>query len=121
MTSLKAGLLTLPLLLATPTLCYAQASGTPSASEPAGAMQQQPGPQPRGGQMVQRFENANTTHDGKLTLEQAQSGHMPAIAKHFADIDINHRGYITMDDIRSWHMRMMATRNPPQGGAAPPQ
>jgi hypothetical protein len=119
MTSLKAGLLTLPLLLATPALAYAQAASTPSASEP-NAQPAGP-PAPRGGQMIQRFEAANTTHDGKLTLEQAQAGHMPAIAKHFADIDINHRGYITMDDIRSWHMRMMATRNPPQGGAAPPQ
>ncbi|MBC8862924.1 EF-hand domain-containing protein, partial [Escherichia coli] len=33
-------------------------------------------------QLQTRFANANTTHDGKLTREQAAAG-MPMVAQHF--------------------------------------
>lgn len=46
-----------------------------------------------------RFEEANTTHDGRLTPEQAQAS-WPSIAKHFADIDKDKHGYVTIDEIR---------------------
>src|SRR5260370_40617883 len=45
-----------------------------------------------------RFDEANTTHDGRLTPEQAQAS-WPAIAKHFSEIDQDHRGFVTVDDI----------------------
>jgi hypothetical protein len=50
----------------------------------------------------QRFTNANTTHDGHLTLDQAKSGY-PSIAGHFDAIDKDKRGYITEADIRAFH------------------
>ncbi|GGA14403.1 EF-hand domain-containing protein [Dyella caseinilytica] len=58
---------------------------------------------PRAQQMMrmleQRFAAADTNHDGKLTLAEAQAG-MPRVAQHFADIDTTRQGYITLDQIK---------------------
>ena len=48
-----------------------------------------------------RFEAANVTHDGHLTLEQAKAG-MPAIARHFDEIDTKKAGYLTLDQVRTY-------------------
>jgi hypothetical protein len=58
---------------------------------------------------AQHFTDANTTNDGKLTLNQAQAGYK-SIAKSFAEIDINHHGYVTMDDIKAWRAAKKAAR-----------
>ena len=50
----------------------------------------------------QRFQQANTTHDGHLTEEQAKAGYK-TIAHHFAAIDHDKRGYITEADIRAYY------------------
>ena len=50
----------------------------------------------------ERFAVANTTHDGKLTLEQAKAG-FPAMARLFDAIDRDHKGYITLDDIKAYY------------------
>jgi len=50
----------------------------------------------------QHFQQANVTHDGHLTLEQARSGY-PVLARHFAAIDQDHKGYVTEDDIRAYN------------------
>lgn len=47
----------------------------------------------------QRFKAANTTGDGKLTLEQAKAG-MPRVAKNFDKIDVDHKGYVTLQQIK---------------------
>lgn len=60
--------------------------------------------------MQQRFDAANTTHDGKLTLDQAKAGHMPQVAKDFDAIDTAKKGYVTMDDIRA-HNRARRAAN----------
>ena len=52
--------------------------------------------------MDQHFQQANVTHDGDLTEEQAQSGYK-SIARHFAAIDKDKKGYVTEDDIRAYH------------------
>ena len=57
----------------------------------------------------QHFADANTSHDGHLTLEQARTGYK-SLAKSFTQIDINHRGYITMDDIKAWRAAKKAAR-----------
>ncbi len=51
--------------------------------------------------MQQRFEQANVTHDGQLTLEQAKTGYK-SIARHFDAIDRDKKGYITEDDVRAY-------------------
>ncbi|TAL94838.1 MAG: EF-hand domain-containing protein [Paraburkholderia sp.] len=49
-------------------------------------------------QLQTRFASANTTHDGKLTREQA-AAHMPMVAKHFDEIDTQRVGYVTLPQI----------------------
>lgn len=51
--------------------------------------------------MDQRFQQANTTHDGRLTEAQAKTGYK-FIARHFAAIDQDRKGYVTEDDIRAY-------------------
>jgi hypothetical protein len=94
--------------------------------------QQQMGPQggpmqlpPMGAHRGPMFDMANTTHDGRLTRDQAQAGGMMHIAQHFDQIDVDHKGYVTKQDIKAWRMakrqekaaRMQAQQPP----APPPQ
>ena len=67
-----------------------------------------------------RFHQANTTHDGHLTLEQAKGGYR-SVAAHFDEIDADKKGYVTEDDIRAWHKlrHAMHTRNRNSAGAPP--
>lgn len=68
-----------------------------------------PGPA-RGRRSLQaRFEAANTTHDGHLTLEQAQAG-LPAVARDFARIDTQSKGYVTVDEVRGYNQARRAER-----------
>jgi hypothetical protein len=57
--------------------------------------------------MAQRFEQANVTHDGHLTLDQAKSGYK-SVARHFAAIDVDKKGFITEDDIRAYNKAQRA-------------
>lgn len=50
----------------------------------------------------QRFQDANKTHDGRLTLDEAKAGYK-IIAKHFQEIDTSGKGFVTENDIRAWH------------------
>ena len=72
--------------------------------------------------MNQRFDAANVTNDGRLTLEQAQAAHMGHIARNFAQIDADRKGYVTKQDIRAWHHAASQARQqqpPPQDPASP--
>jgi hypothetical protein len=51
--------------------------------------------------MQQRFAQANVTHDGHLTQDQAKQGYR-TVARHFAAIDRDHKGYVTEDDIKAY-------------------
>ncbi len=109
-----------------------QPAPPPEAMQPApppGAMQ--PGPPPAPGmapqhmRMRDRFAAANTTHDGRLTLEQAQAANMRPVVRHFQQIDKDHKGYITLQDLADWHRAMRAEKaaehaQPPGAPPAPP-
>ncbi len=91
---------------------------------PPGAMSGQAGA-PHGPRA--RFEAANVTHDGRLTLQQAEAAGWQGVAKHFGEIDRDNKGYITMQDLHAWNMARHAARaggmqGPPPGGGmqAPP-
>lgn len=43
---------------------------------------------------TQRFKEADTNNDGKLTREEAKAG-MPEVYKRFDQIDVRKRGYLT--------------------------
>jgi hypothetical protein len=66
----------------------------------------------------ERFEAANTTHDGHLTPEQAQAS-WPWAAKHFAEIDKANRGYVTLDDIHTYRREHRHHRAAASAAAAP--
>jgi hypothetical protein len=57
-----------------------------------------------------KFDAANTTHDGHLTLAQAQAAGLKPIAANFAAIDTAHRGYVTFNDVVAWRLDTMAAR-----------
>jgi hypothetical protein len=59
---------------------------------------------------LDRFNAANTTHDGRLTLQQAQAANMPWLAQHFAAIDSQQKGYITVQDVRAYRQQLRAAR-----------
>jgi hypothetical protein len=77
--------------------------------------------------LKQRFEAANTTHDGKLTKAQAEAG-MPMVARHFAAIDVDHDNTVTLPEIRKYmrahraelrsEMQQMRAQQPPATGTA---
>jgi hypothetical protein len=52
-------------------------------------------------QLQTRFSTANTTHDGKLTREQAAAG-MPLVARYFDEIDTQKANYITLPQIAAF-------------------
>jgi hypothetical protein len=58
----------------------------------------------------QRFAAANTTHDGHLTLAQAQAAGLKPIVANFEAIDTAKLGYVTFNDIMAWRMDRMAQR-----------
>lgn len=58
----------------------------------------------------ERFTQANTEHDGHLTLEQAKIGYK-TVARHFRDIDTDGKGFVTENDIRAWHALQRAARH----------
>ncbi|MCX5543852.1 EF-hand domain-containing protein [Paraburkholderia sp. CNPSo 3076] len=60
-------------------------------------------------QLQGRFAAANTTHDGKLTREQAQAG-MPKVAQHFDEIDTQKAGFVTLAQIEDFMRARAAAR-----------
>jgi Ca2+-binding EF-hand superfamily protein len=62
--------------------------------------------------MQQRFEQANTTHDGHLTLDQAKTGYK-SLVRHFSVIDQDKKGFITEDDIRAYYKTQRALHHQP--------
>ncbi|HTR07072.1 MAG TPA: EF-hand domain-containing protein [Paraburkholderia sp.] len=60
-------------------------------------------------QVPGRFAAANTTHDGKLTREQAQAG-MPMVAQHFDEIDTQNSGFVTLAQIEDFMRARAAAR-----------
>ena len=60
---------------------------------------------------AQRFEAANTSHDGHLTQAQAEAAHMRGVGTHFAEIDSHQRGYVTFDELQEWRVARRAARN----------
>ncbi len=65
----------------------------------------------------QHFTDANTSHDGHLTMQQASEGYK-SIAKSFSQIDTAHHGYVTMDDIKAWKAAKKAERQAAKHAAA---
>lgn len=61
-----------------------------------------------GGFAVHLFAMADTNHDGRVSLEEAEA----AALAHFDRMDLNHDGKITPDERRQAHQRMRADHHP---------
>jgi len=97
----------------------------PPPPPPPMQQQMQPPPPPGHMRMRDRFEAANTTHDGRLTIDQAQAAGWHGLVRNFGQIDADHKGYVTIQDIRAWGQARRAARAgqqpPPPGPPGPPQ
>jgi hypothetical protein len=79
------------------------------APPPAAATDAAPNPRPPHMTIKERFIRANTTNDGRLTLDQAQAN-MPVVARNFVAIDKDNKGYVTITDIQSFMREQRAMR-----------
>lgn len=61
-------------------------------------------------QFHKKFDAANTTHDGHLTLDQAKKANLKMIVANFSAIDMQHRGYVTFNDVIAWRLDKIAER-----------
>jgi hypothetical protein len=59
--------------------------------------------------MHQRFEAADTNHDGRISREDARS-RMPFVYRNFDAIDTEHKGYLTMAQIEAYAARQAMAR-----------
>ena len=94
----------------------------PEATQPADAQQQPPPPSPAGPQhrsWREKFDAANTTHDGKLTRDQARAAGLHGIAHHFAQIDTDNKGYVTLQDIKTFRQARRAEKASQQQSQPP--
>jgi hypothetical protein len=66
-----------------------------------------------GPRFPQRFAAANTTHDGRLTLAQAEAAHLRPIVRNFSSIDTTGQGYVTLAQIQAWRQARRAQRSAP--------
>ncbi len=60
-----------------------------------------------------KFDAANVTHDGHLTLAQAQAAPpmgWPMVVRNYDKIDVAHKGFVTMDDIHAYNRSKRAAR-----------
>ena len=105
----------LPLLALSLSASAQTAPAQPSDPSASGATPTTPNPpsNPHHGEAKQRFLQADSNGDGKLSREEAQA--LPHLAKRFADIDSDRDGYITRDELRAAHQRMKAARAQRQG------
>lgn len=60
--------------------------------------------------LSERFAEANTTHDGHLTLAQARAAKMNEVVRDFGLIDKDKKGYVTVDGIKEFRRARRAAR-----------
>ena len=96
------------------TPAIAQTPAPAPASPPVAAAPAKPAPAAKPGRMTfqQRFDAANTTHDGKLTLDQAKAAKMTRVAQNFDAIDTTKKGSVTMGEIQAYNRAQRAAAKP---------
>ncbi len=52
----------------------------------------------------EHFRAANTSNDGRLTLEQARSADWTRVVRHFSEIDQSRAGFVTLDEIHAFNI-----------------
>ena len=67
----------------------------------------------------QRFEKANTSHDGKLTKAQAVAAKWTNVTRDFVAMDKDKKGYVTIDDVKVASAKKPAVKKPVPAPATP--
>jgi hypothetical protein len=73
-------------------------------------------PEQREQRMAERFNAADSNHDGKLSLDEAKAG-MPMVARNFDQIDSGHTGAVTLDQMKAYAQAHMGQRQHGGGNA----
>jgi len=60
--------------------------------------------------LEERFDGADSNHDGKLSPDEAKAG-MPRVSKHFAEMDANSDGYVSKPEITAAMIAMKEKRD----------
>ena len=102
LSALAVVLLAGPALAQTTLTAPTTTAPTAPAVQPPTAPVAKPAPKPKRPTFDERFDSANITHDGKLTLDQAKKGKMRGVVKYFADIDIGKKGFISKADVETF-------------------
>ncbi len=94
------------------------APAAPAVATPAKPAAAKPAVKPKPAVQTddQRFEAANTTHDGKLTKDQATKAKWRTVTRAFTAIDKDKKGYVTLEDIKAYN----ASKKPAKPAAAKP-
>jgi Ca2+-binding EF-hand superfamily protein len=66
-------------------------------------------PEQREQRMAERFNTADTNHDGKLSLDEAKAG-LPMVARNFDQIDTEHTGAVTLEQLKAYAKTHMGQR-----------
>jgi Ca2+-binding EF-hand superfamily protein len=77
-------------------------------------------PEQRAQRMAERFNAADTNHDGKLSLDEAKAG-MKMVAHNFDQIDTGHTGSVTLEQVTAYakaHMGQHGNRGNGGGNGA---
>ena len=69
--------------------------------------------------LQQRFDAANTAHDGHLTKDQATAANWSYVAGNFAAMDKDKKGFVTIADIRAYARARRAERQKATPATAP--
>lgn len=102
------------MLAVTPIAGHAQtAPMAPSTAQTGLPDTAAPAPKVKMSKLTKRFNAANTTHDGHLTLEQAKAAKWTQVVSHFATIDADKKGYVTEPEIKSAAVTAKAAKAKP--------
>jgi hypothetical protein len=58
------------------------------------------------------FDAADRSHDGLLSKEEAEAGHVAFIAKNFDAIDTSKRGLVSKDDVHAYIKHLLMHGQP---------
>lgn len=58
-----------------------------------------------GNSIANRFREANVSHDGRLTLDEARAARLRRVVQDFDAIDRTHKGYVTLGELQAWRAR----------------
>lgn len=60
--------------------------------------------------LAERFTQADTDHDGSLTLAEARAAKMGEVVRDFGLIDKGKKGHVTLEDIQNFRRERRAAR-----------